>query len=53
VVEGVATCKSVVALAGKYNVEMPITEAVHEVLFENKPVQRAIADLMQRELKAE
>jgi glycerol-3-phosphate dehydrogenase (NAD(P)+) len=53
VVEGVATCKSVVALAGKYDVEMPITEAVHEVLFENKPVQRAIADLMGRQLKAE
>ncbi len=53
VVEGVATCKSVVALAGKYDVEMPITEAVHEVLFENKPVLRAIADLMERELKAE
>ncbi|MCP4257743.1 MAG: NAD(P)-dependent glycerol-3-phosphate dehydrogenase [Planctomycetes bacterium] len=53
VVEGVATCKSVVALAGKYDVEMPITEAVHEVLFENKPVLKAIADLMERELKAE
>ena len=53
VVEGVATCKSVIALAGKYNVEMPITEAVHEVLFENKPVLRAIEDLMERELKAE
>lgn len=53
VVEGVATCKSVVALAGKYDVEMPITEAVFEVLFENKPVQRAIADLMERQLKAE
>ncbi|MHC4310445.1 MAG: NAD(P)H-dependent glycerol-3-phosphate dehydrogenase [Planctomycetota bacterium] len=53
VVEGVATCKSVVALAGKYDVEMPITEAVHEVLFENKPVLRAITDLMERELKAE
>ena len=53
VVEGVATCKSVVALAGKYNVEMPITGAIYEVLFENKPVQKAIADLMERELKAE
>jgi glycerol-3-phosphate dehydrogenase (NAD(P)+) len=53
VVEGVATCKSVIALAGKYEVEMPITEAVHEVLFENKPVQKAIADLMKRQLKAE
>ncbi len=53
VVEGVATCKSVVALAGRYKAEMPITESVHKVLFENKPVERAIADLMERELKAE
>jgi glycerol-3-phosphate dehydrogenase (NAD(P)+) len=53
VVEGIATCKSVVALAGRYGVEMPITQAVYEVLFENKPVQIAIADLMKRRLKAE
>jgi glycerol-3-phosphate dehydrogenase (NAD(P)+) len=53
VVEGVATCKSVVALAGRYNVEMPITEAVYHVLFENKPVQAAIYDLMKRQFKAE
>jgi glycerol-3-phosphate dehydrogenase (NAD(P)+) len=53
VVEGVATCKSVVALARRYNVEMPITQAVYEVLFENKPVRTAIADLMKRQLKAE
>ncbi len=53
VIEGIATCKSVVALAGRYNVEMPITQAVYEVLFENKPVQTAIADLMKRQLKAE
>jgi len=53
VVEGIATCKSVVALAGRYDVEMPITQAVYEVLFENKPVQTAIADLMKRRLKAE
>ncbi len=53
VVEGVATCKSVVALGERYNVEMPITQAVYEVLFENKPVHTAIADLMKRQLKAE
>ena len=53
VVEGIATCKSVVALAGKYDVEMPIVQAVYEVLFENKPVQTAIAELMGRRLKAE
>jgi glycerol-3-phosphate dehydrogenase (NAD(P)+) len=53
VIEGVATCKSVVTLGQQYNVEMPITRAVYEVLFENKPVQTAIADLMKRQLKAE
>ncbi len=53
VVEGIATCKSVVALAGRYDVEMPITQAVYEVLFESKPVQKAIDDLMKRRLKAE
>jgi glycerol-3-phosphate dehydrogenase (NAD(P)+) len=53
VVEGIATCKSVVALAKRYGVEMPITQAVYEVLFENKPVHKAIVDLMKRRLKAE
>jgi len=53
VIEGIATCKSVIALAGRYNVEMPITQAVYEVLFENKAIQTAIADLMKRQLKAE
>ena len=53
VIEGIATCKSVCALARKYNVEMPITQAVYEVLFENKPVEEAITELMKRQLKAE
>ncbi len=53
VIEGIATCKSVIALSARYGVEMPITRAVYEVLFENKSVQTAIADLMKRQLKAE
>ncbi len=53
VIEGIATCESVCALADKYKVEMPITRAVYEVLFENKPLQQAISDLMHRQLKAE
>lgn len=53
VIEGVATCKSAVALAEKHNVDMPITQAVYQVLFENKSVQAAIDDLMRRQLKAE
>lgn len=53
VIEGIATCKSVVALAARHHVEMPITQAVYEVLFEDKPVRRAIEELMTRRLKAE
>lgn len=53
VIEGIATCKSVYCLASKLDVEMPITEAVYEVLFNNKPLKQAIHDLMQRQLKAE
>jgi glycerol-3-phosphate dehydrogenase (NAD(P)+) len=54
VIEGIATCKSVVdGLLPKYKVEMPITEAVYDVLFRNKPVQTAITELMTRQLKSE
>jgi glycerol-3-phosphate dehydrogenase (NAD(P)+) len=53
VVEGIATCESVVALAARYQVEMPITQAVYEVLFEGKPVRIAIENLMSRRLRAE
>lgn len=53
VVEGVSTCRSVVDLAARRGVEMPITQAVYEVLFENKPVRTAIEDLMTRRLKPE
>jgi glycerol-3-phosphate dehydrogenase (NAD(P)+) len=53
VIEGVATCASVVELAKKYKIEMPITEAVYQVLFEAKSVKDAITDLMTRRLKAE
>jgi glycerol-3-phosphate dehydrogenase (NAD(P)+) len=53
VVEGVATCESVIELAKKNNVEMPITQAVYSVIFEEKPVLKAIEELMTRELKSE
>ncbi len=53
IIEGIDTCISVVTLARRHNVEMPITEAVHAVLFEGKAVREAIADLMTRRLKSE
>ena len=53
VVEGVATTRAVVDLAEKYRVEMPITSAVHAVLFEKLDPLQAISGLMSRELKGE
>jgi len=53
VVEGVATCRSIVELAHAHNVEMPITESIHSIIEGQKTVQEAIADLMARQLKAE
>ena len=53
VIEGVATCRSVCELARQRGIEVPITQAVYEVLFEHKGVSAAINDLMKRQLKAE
>lgn len=53
IVEGAATCKSVISLAEKYGVDMPITEAVYQILFKGKSVSAAIEELMARQLKAE
>ncbi len=53
VVEGVPTTRSVMALSQKYKVEMPITQAVFQVLFEELDPIAAISRLMNRELKRE
>ena len=53
VAEGVKTAKSVYNLARREGVEMPIAREVYAMLYENKPVRAAVADLMGRELKRE
>lgn len=53
VVEGVPTCTAVLELARQHHVEMPITEAVYDVIHGRKAIRGAIADLMGRELKEE
>ena len=53
IAEGVQTTESVVALARRHGVEMPITEQVHQVLFEEKDPRRGVQELMLRDLKAE
>lgn len=53
VAEGVRNAASVVALARRAGVDLPIASAVHRVLFEGQSPREAIAGLMQRELRAE
>lgn len=53
VVEGVYSAKAAIALARKYNVDMPIIEEVNEVLFEDKPAKEAVKELMLRDKKSE
>lgn len=49
VVEGAVSAKAAYSLAKKYNVDMPIVEAVNDVLFNNKSAQEAMWELMERE----
>jgi glycerol-3-phosphate dehydrogenase (NAD(P)+) len=53
VAEGVRTTHSVRMLARHYQIEMPITEQVYLVLYENKDPKDACVDLMTRSLKKE
>lgn len=48
VAEGVRTTRSAYALADRYSVTMPITQAVHSVLFEGKDPLQAGMELMAR-----
>src|ERR1700712_4067523 len=53
VVEGVTSCESVLALASSYDVEMPLTEAVHGVCHRGMSVVEAVALLLGRTTKPE
>jgi glycerol-3-phosphate dehydrogenase (NAD(P)+) len=53
VAEGVRTTRAARDLSLKYNVEMPITEAIHAVLYEGRSPREAVAGLMRRDLKSE
>lgn len=53
VVEGVQTTASVRELARRHGVEMPITEAVHAILFGGLQPAEAVSHLMERDPKLE
>lgn len=53
VVEGVYSAKAALALARKYNVEVPITEQVNQVLFEGRSAKDAVTSLLMRNRTSE
>lgn len=53
VVEGANSAKAALALAKKYNVEMPIVEQINLVLFEDKNPKKAVSNLLLRNKKEE
>ena len=48
VVEGVRTTKAVNGLAKKYNVELPISQEIFQILFQNKEPKKSVVNLMER-----
>lgn len=53
VVEGAYTCVSAFQLAQKQGIPVPITEAIHAILYENLNPQEAVKALFQRAIKEE
>ena len=53
VAEGIETTKAVVDISNKLNIDLPIANAVHNILFDNVSVENAGAALMGRTLTSE
>lgn len=53
VAEGVTTTRSLLALADKYNIDMPIARETYNILFEDKDPLEAVSDLMMRTPRSE
>jgi glycerol-3-phosphate dehydrogenase (NAD(P)+) len=53
VAEGVETVKAVYKLSRKYNISMPITTEVYNIIYKKKKPSQAVSDLMTRAMKPE
>ena len=51
--EGVSTAKALKMLGEKYNVDLPITNAVYEILYENKEPMKCLLGLFSRSTRKE
>jgi glycerol-3-phosphate dehydrogenase (NAD(P)+) len=49
VVEGARTTKTIPDLIDRYGVDLPISIAVHQVLYDNLPIEKAVFSLLSRE----
>jgi len=53
VVEGVKACSAFYKLKEMHNVEMPIVDSLHRILFDNYDVKKIVHELMTRDRKCE
>jgi len=53
VVEGYHNAKTIHTLARKLKIEMPLTEAIYDILYEGKELKTIVVELMMREHKSE
>jgi len=53
VAEGIKTTKSIYDLSKRHGIEMPITEQVYEIVYNNKNCSKAVKDLLERGAKYE
>ncbi len=53
VAEGITTTQSVVELAQREKIEMPICEQIYQVLYRKKDPKKVLQYLMSRKLKSE
>ena len=53
VIEGISTTKAAYELAQELDVYMPITQAIYEVIYQDKGIKDAIFEIMNNEFKAE
>lgn len=53
VVEGISTCQAATELAEEEGIEMPITQGLYRILYEDGDVQEVLSELMERSTKQE
>jgi glycerol-3-phosphate dehydrogenase (NAD(P)+) len=53
IAEGVETCAAAVALGERFQVDLPIMQQMHAVLYAGKGPREALRDLLERSLKSE